>query len=72
MEVIQHDIHYLYCPMKKKTNEFVTERYELTNNIFEAIGWETEELCKKDIAEMDEPKEWTIVIKIIEETAIRR
>lgn len=72
MEVIQHDIHYLYCPMNKKTNEFVTERYEQTHNIFEAIGWETEELCKKDIEEFDEPKEWTTVIKIIEETVIRR
>lgn len=29
----------LYCPMTKKTHEFITERYERTKDIFEAVGW---------------------------------
>lgn len=54
----------LYCPMTKKTQEFVTERYERTKDIFEAVGWSTLKQCIEDIENMDEPENWTYAIKI--------
>lgn len=54
----------LYCPRNIKTGEYVTERYEPAEDIFEAIGWNTPELCKRDIATFDEPDEWEVAKKI--------
>lgn len=63
--VIGEQISVLFCPRKKKTGEYVTERYELTEDIFEAIGWGTKEDCLKDIKNMDFPKEWEVVQKVV-------
>ena len=70
MQIKDYDIHYLYCPRHKKTNQFVDKDCNLTNDIFEAVGWETKELCKQDIQDMDEPNNWKIVLKIIQETIV--
>lgn len=71
MQIIKNDISILYCPMNKRTGEFITARYEPTTDVFEAIGWKTKELCKQDIQNMDEPSEWTIVTKMSQMTIIK-
>lgn len=55
----------LYCPRNIETGEYIDERYNLTDDISEAIGWRTPEDCKKDIATLDEPEMWEVVEKII-------
>lgn len=60
------ETHKLFCPRNKITGEFVDERYNLTRDIFEAIGWGTKELCEKDIQDFDEPEEWEVAIKFVD------
>lgn len=55
----------LYCPRNKTTGEYVTDRYEPTDDIYEAIGWKTIKLCKEDITHFDEPEEWEVAIKVV-------
>ena len=55
----------LYCPKLKNKNQFVDESYNPTEDIFEAIGWKTEEQCKKDIQKFDTPEDYEIVKKIV-------
>lgn len=54
----------LYCPKLKNENQYVDEKYNPTDDIFEAIGWKTKEQCQKDIQDFDEPEDYTIVKKI--------
>ena len=71
INVLNEKQSILYCPRNKNTGEYVTERYEPTEDIFEAIGWRTPELCKKDIASFDEPDEWEVAKKITTMTMIK-
>lgn len=54
----------LYCPKLKNENQYIDEKYNPTEDIFEAIGWKTKELCNKDIQELDKPEDYIIVKKI--------
>lgn len=58
----------LYCPMNKKTLDFIDVKHNLTNDVFEVAGWDTEELCKEEIKTFDNPSEWTIVTKVTQVT----
>lgn len=60
----------LYCPRNKHTGEYVTERYEPTEDIFEAIGWKSIKLCEEDITHFDEPEDWEVAIKIVNMTML--
>ena len=53
----------IYCAKLKNKNEYIDERYNLTKDVFEAIGWKTKELCQKDINELDNPNDYIIVKK---------
>lgn len=53
----------LYCPRNKITGEYIDGRYNNTEDIAEAVGWETKDLCIKGIQEFDEPNEWEISVK---------
>lgn len=63
--IIKTKTSTLYCPKLKNENQFVDEKYNPTEDIFEAIGWKTEEQCKKDIQNFDIPEEYEIVKKIV-------
>lgn len=54
----------LYCPKLKTKNQYVDEKYNPTEDIFEAIGWKTEDQCSKDIQCFDTPEDYTIIKKI--------
>lgn len=62
--------HTLYCPRNKHTGEYVTERYESTDDIFEAIGWGSIKQCEEDITHFDEPEDWEVAIKIVTMTML--
>jgi len=62
--VIQTKSSILYCPKLKAKKEYVDERYNPTEDIFEAIGWKTKEQCEKDIKDFDVPEDYEIVKKI--------
>lgn len=54
----------LYCPKLKGKEQYVDERYNPTEDIFEAIGWKTKEQCYKDIQDFDVPADYEIVKKV--------
>ncbi len=62
--VLQTKSSVLYCPKLKAKKEYVDERYNPTEDIFEAIGWKTKEQCEKDIKDFDVPEDYEIVKKI--------
>lgn len=63
-KTIETKTSILYCPKLKNKNQFVDEKYNPTDDIFQAIGWKTEEQCNKDIQEFDSPENYMIVKKI--------
>lgn len=63
-KTIETKTSILYCPKLKNKNQFVDEKYNPTDDIFEAIGWKTKEQCSKDIQEFDTPEDYIIVKKI--------
>lgn len=63
-KVVNKAQYLIYCPRNKENGEYVDLDYNLTDDIAEAIGWKTPELCKKDIATFDEPDEWEVVEKV--------
>lgn len=62
--VLQTKSSVLYCPKLKAKKEYVDERYNPTEDIFEAIGWKTKEQCEEDIKDFDVPEDYEIVKKI--------
>lgn len=63
-KIIETKSSTLYCPKLKEKKQYVDERYNPTEDIFEAIGWKTKELCNKDIQDFDNPEDYEIVKKI--------
>lgn len=63
-KIIGKKVSTIYCAKLKNENQYLDERYNLTEDIFEAIGWKTKELCYKDIQKFDNPNDYTIVKKI--------
>lgn len=55
----------IYCPRNKKTGEYLNEQCYRVSNIFELLGWRTIELCKREIASLNEPDEWEVVEVLI-------
>lgn len=54
----------IYCLMNKEL-EFIDEDFNITEDIREAIGWQTIEEAQKERAELDEPEEFKIVEKTV-------
>lgn len=63
-KIIQTKSSVLYCPKLKDKKEYVDERYNPTEDIFEAIGWKTKEQCERDIKDFDVPEDYEIVKKV--------